>query len=195
MQNTKVDNDGKYMHRIIPELLVFFVWHFPKLRYYFCDYCWYYVWWTCFININSFRDVNSIIIKYFYNLYRHSSKIFWIIFVIFIKNSSNNYCHNIFYFFSFFLELICRLNRVRFLYIFHNHVIFWWWIDKLFLWYVDPRKAFSLISSRDHCQRSSPSRISNTPRAGFEPVQNLSSGLAESSCAVVITTTPWRHLG
>ena len=44
---------------------------------------------------------------------------------------------------------------------------------------VDRRKAFSLISSRDHCQRSSPSRISNTPRAGFEPAQNLSSGLVE----------------
>ena len=28
---------------------------------------------------------------------------------------------------------------------------------------VDRRKAFSLISSWDHCQRSSPSRISNTP--------------------------------
>ena len=35
---------------------------------------------------------------------------------------------------------------------------------------VDRRKAFSLISSQDHCQRSSPSRISDTPRAGFEPV-------------------------
>ena len=44
---------------------------------------------------------------------------------------------------------------------------------------VDRRKAFSLISSRDHCQRSSPSRISDTPRAGFEPAQNLSSGLVE----------------
>ena len=32
---------------------------------------------------------------------------------------------------------------------------------------VDRRKAFSLISSRDHCQRSSPSRISDTPRAGW----------------------------
>ena len=42
---------------------------------------------------------------------------------------------------------------------------------------VDRRKVFSLISSRDHCQRSSPSRISETPRAGFEPAQNLSSGL------------------
>ena len=55
---------------------------------------------------------------------------------------------------------------------------------------VDRWKAFSLISSRDHCQRSSPPRISDTPRAGFEHVQNLSSGLVEWSCAVVITTTP-----
>ena len=44
---------------------------------------------------------------------------------------------------------------------------------------VDQRKTFSLISSWDHCQRSSPSRISNMPQAGFEPVQSLSSGLAE----------------
>ena len=44
---------------------------------------------------------------------------------------------------------------------------------------VHRRKKFSLISSRDHCQRSSPSRISDTPRAGFEPAQNLSSGLVE----------------
>ena len=55
---------------------------------------------------------------------------------------------------------------------------------------VDRRKAFSLISSRDHCQRSSPSRISDTSRAGFEPAQNLSPGIDEWSCAVVITTTP-----
>ena len=33
---------------------------------------------------------------------------------------------------------------------------------------VDRRKAFSLISSWDHCQRSSSSQISDTPRAGFE---------------------------
>ena len=32
------------------------------------------------------------------------------------------------------------------------------------------------------------------PRAGFEPAQNLSSGLVEWSCAVVITTTPRRQL-
>ena len=43
---------------------------------------------------------------------------------------------------------------------------------------VDRRKAFSLISSRDHCQRFSTSRISDTPQAGFELAQNLSSGLS-----------------
>ena len=54
---------------------------------------------------------------------------------------------------------------------------------------VDRRKEFSLISSRDHCQRSSPSRISNTSQAGFEPAQNLSSSFVEWSCTLVITTT------
>ena len=54
---------------------------------------------------------------------------------------------------------------------------------------VDWRKAISLISSLDHCQRSSPLWISDMPRAGFQPAQNLSSGLVEWSCAVVITTT------
>ena len=34
---------------------------------------------------------------------------------------------------------------------------------------VDRRNAFNLISSQEHCQRYSPSRISNTPRAGLEP--------------------------
>ena len=58
----------------------------------------------------------------------------------------------------------------------------------------DQPKAFSLISSWDHCKRSSPSRISDTQRAGFEPVQNLSSGLLERSCAVVIATTPLRNM-
>ena len=58
---------------------------------------------------------------------------------------------------------------------------------------VDWRKALSLISSQDHCQRSSPSRISDTPLAGFEPAQNLSSGLVEWSCAATITTTPRRY--
>ena len=44
---------------------------------------------------------------------------------------------------------------------------------------VDRRKAFSLISSWDHCQRSSLLRISDTPRAGFGPAQNQRLGLVE----------------
>ena len=43
---------------------------------------------------------------------------------------------------------------------------------------VDRRKAFSLIFIWDP-QRSSPSRISNTPRAGLQAAQNLSSDLVE----------------
>ena len=55
---------------------------------------------------------------------------------------------------------------------------------------VDRRKAFNLISSRGHCQRSSPSRISDMPQARFDPAQNLGSGLVEWSRSVVISTTP-----
>ena len=55
------------------------------------------------------------------------------------------------------------------------------------------RKVFSLISSWDHCQRSSQSWICDMLWAGFEPKQNLSSGLVEWSCAVTITTTPQHH--
>ena len=59
---------------------------------------------------------------------------------------------------------------------------------------VDRWKAFSLISSRNHCQRSSPSQISNTPWAGFETAQNLSSGFVKWSCAVAITAkSPIHH--
>ena len=58
---------------------------------------------------------------------------------------------------------------------------------------VHQQKAFNLISSWDHCQRSSPSQISDMPQAGFETAQNLSSGFVESSYEVVITTIPQRH--
>ena len=58
---------------------------------------------------------------------------------------------------------------------------------------VNRLKAFSLISSWDHFQRSSPSQISDTPRAEFEPVQNLTPGFVERSCAEVIAITPRRH--
>ena len=43
----------------------------------------------------------------------------------------------------------------------------------------EQQKVFSLISSRDHFQRSSPLQISDKLQAGFEPMQNLSSGSVE----------------
>ena len=49
--------------------------------------------------------------------------------------------------------------------------------DEFFCGMVDRRKAFSFISSWNHCQRSPPSRIADTPQAEFKPAQNLSSGL------------------
>ena len=55
-------------------------------------------------------------------------------------------------------------------------------------------KSVSLISSRNHCQRSTPLRISNMPRARFESAQNLIPNFVEWSYALVITTSPWRHL-
>ena len=39
-----------------------------------------------------------------------------------------------------------------------------------FIGMVDKRKAVSLKSSQDHCQRISLSQISDTLRVGFEPV-------------------------
>ena len=52
-------------------------------------------------------------------------------------------------------------------------------VDELLCGMVDRQKVLSLISSQDHYQRSSPSRISNMPRGKFEPAQNLSPGLVE----------------
>ena len=61
---------------------------------------------------------------------------------------------------------------------------------------VDRRKAFSLISSRDHCQRSSPSRISDTPRAGFEPAQNLKFRLCRTKlCSSIFWLIRRRKVG
>ena len=51
------------------------------------------------------------------------------------------------------------------------------------------QRAFCLISSWDHCQRSSSLWIFNTLWSGFELMQSLSSDFLEWSCAVVITTT------
>ena len=48
--------------------------------------------------------------------------------------------------------------------------------DELFfvVWLTDKRHL--ALSSADHSQRSSPSRIFYMPQAGFEPALNLSSG-------------------
>ena len=58
---------------------------------------------------------------------------------------------------------------------------------------VDWGKAFSLISSGNLCQKFSPTQITDSAQAGFEPLQNLSSDFFEENCAVVITTTPRHH--
>ena len=39
---------------------------------------------------------------------------------------------------------------------------------------VDQRMACGIVSSRDHCQRFSPSQLSNMVQATFKPLGNLS---------------------
>ena len=63
----------------------------------------------------------------------------------------------------------------------------------LFFGMVDRRKVFSLISSQEHCQRSLSLQISDMPRTGFKPAQNLSSGLVRSCFVIIITL--WRLPG
>ena len=68
----------------------------------------------------------------------------------------------------------------------YNH----WWIVFV-VWLTDERRLALFPAGtivRDLHHRESPTR-----RAGFEPAQNLSLGLVEWSCAVVITTTPRCH--
>ena len=55
---------------------------------------------------------------------------------------------------------------------------------------IDERILCSLVSSRDHFQRSSLSLTSNMVQARFEPGQNLIWGFAKWCWAVVTTTTP-----
>ena len=62
----------------------------------------------------------------------------------------------------------------------------WWWWIVFVVWLTDERRLVPAFLPAG-------TRISDTPRAGFEPAQNLGSGLVEWSCAVVITTTPRRH--
>ena len=62
----------------------------------------------------------------------------------------------------------------------------WWW--SVFVWNGWPTNRVW-----DHCQRFSPSEISDTPRTGFEPALNLISSFFEWSFAVVITTSQWHY--
>ena len=69
-----------------------------------------------------------------------------------------------------------------------NDELFWWIV--FVVWLTNERRLVLFPAGtivRDPHHRESPTR-----RAGFEPAQNLSSGLVEWSCAVVITTTPRR---
>ena len=59
------------------------------------------------------------------------------------------------------------------------------------VWLTDERLALFLAGT---IVRDPHHRKSLTPRAGFEPDLNLSSGFDERSCAVVITTTPGGEL-
>ena len=51
--------------------------------------------------------------------------------------------------------------------------------DELFCGMFDRRKAFNRIPSQGNCQRSSLSRVSDTPKAGLEPAQSLTSDFVE----------------
>ena len=87
---------------------------------------------------------------------------------------------------------IKKYDKTRYLALHHSENVIEYLIEIdmiCFRGMVDRQKEFSFIFSRNHCQRSSPSPISDTQRAGFEPAQNLSLGYDKWDCAVVITTT------
>ena len=97
-------------------------------------------------------------------------------------------------YFTNWLSSESRLNKPSFWVKFPVSTHWSWIDDELFFakWLTDKRRL-RLIFSRDHCQTFSPSQISETRRAGFEPAQNLSSDFVEGSCAVAITATSRRH--
>ena len=71
--------------------------------------------------------------------------------------------------------------------LFSLSITFFIWWSELFLWYGWPAKGVWPYFQLGSLSEILTMQISNTPRAGFEPAQNLSSGLVEWSCAVVIT--------
>ena len=63
----------------------------------------------------------------------------------------------------------------------------WWWI--IFVVWLTDESRFALFPGKI-IVRDPHHRESLTPQAGFEPAKNLSSGLVEWSCAVVINMAP-----
>ena len=51
--------------------------------------------------------------------------------------------------------------------------------DDYYLGMVDQSKPFGLIFNQDHHPRFLPLQMQDTTQAGYEPVQNLSSGFTE----------------
>ena len=94
-------------------------------------------------------------------------------------------CIYILYIYIYYIYICIYILYIYILYIYIYIIyLYTYIIMNCFCGMVDQWKVFSFISSWDHCQRSSSLRISDMPRAGFEPEQNLISGLAEWSCAV-----------
>ena len=66
--------------------------------------------------------------------------------------------------------------------------------DELFfvVWLTNERRS-ALFPAWTIVKDSPPSEVSDMPRVGFKPAQNLSWGFSEWSCSELITTTPRRQ--
>ena len=53
------------------------------------------------------------------------------------------------------------------------------------VWFTDEKRL--ALFPKDYCRRFSASRISDTPRAGYQPAQNLSSGFVDLQNNRVLT--------
>ena len=136
--------------------------------------------WICYIIINFFAKFHRNLLTLPVLCISESC--------IEIEINLNFYCHTSLWCFKRFYQGLWGLHKT-----FrgttkkseNKHLVNFFFEFFFFCGMVDQQKAFTLISSWHHCQRSSPSWISNMLRAGFEPVQNLISGLVEWSCAAV----------
>ena len=73
--------------------------------------------------------------------------------------------------------------------------MWWWWWIVFVVWLADEMclaffSAGSIVRDPHHRERYT----GDTLQAGFEPAQNLISGLVQWSCAEVVTTTPQGHV-